>query len=262
MIIDFHTHIFPDSLAEHAIHSLTDGVAMHPFHDGTLNGLLASMDSAGIEKSVIASIATKPEHFQPIFDWSQKIASERIVPFCSVHPRDPDARKNISRAAKSGIKGIKMHPYYQGFYLDEEKMFPLYEEIISNDLVFLSHTGFDIAFPRERRCGPVQVRHLKKRFSELKFVASHCGAWDDWDEVRDHLVGKPIFMEISFAPQMLNEKVLLEIIQNHPSGYLLFGTDSPWTDQKETVKKIQSLPVSDDIKDALFCKNALSLLNL
>ena len=89
--------------------------------DGRISSLLKSMDEAGIERSVICSIATKPEQFEPILKWSKEIASERIVPFASVHPADPLAAQQVRAVARAGLRGIKLHPYYQRFDLDEER---------------------------------------------------------------------------------------------------------------------------------------------
>ncbi len=90
--IDVHTHAFPDRLAARAIAALEAGApSCRAFLDGRLASLVASMDRAGIETSVVASIATKPEQFPAILAWSREIASPRIVPFASVHPDDPQA---------------------------------------------------------------------------------------------------------------------------------------------------------------------------
>ena len=89
-IIDFHAHAFPDALAERAIAHLEKEGNARAFLDGRLSSLLASMDSAGIGRAVVCSIATKPDQFAPILNWSRQIASARIVPLPSVHPKGPD----------------------------------------------------------------------------------------------------------------------------------------------------------------------------
>ena len=94
-IIDFHTHAFPDALAERALSSLQHGAGVKAFLDGRISSLIASMDRCGIQKSVVCSIATKPSQFEPILQWSKTIQSDRIIPLLSFHPADPEYAEKI-----------------------------------------------------------------------------------------------------------------------------------------------------------------------
>lgn len=261
-IIDFHTHAFPDDLAERAMTALQDSCDVKAVLDGTIASLITSMDASGIAASVIASIATRPKQFDPIMQWSKQIASDRIIPFISVHPDDPEAVPRIRAIKDAGFKGIKLHPYYQGFVLDDERMFPIYEALIANDLILLSHTGFDIAFPHDRICDPEKIARVMRMFPQLKLVTSHLGAWYDWDEVEKHILGKPIYMELSFSLQVLTSEQSRHMLEAHPQEYLLFGTDSPWTSQPDTLQLLQALNLSQERLDAILARNAARLLNL
>ena len=263
MIIDFHTHAFPDSLAERAIRTLeaeTDNVKARL--DGRLSSLLASMDRAGIERSVLCSIATKPEQFDAILDWSRRIRSPRIVPLLSIHPRDPRAVERLDRVAEEGFLGIKLHPYYQDFSLDEDALMPVYERLEALGLLLVCHTGFDIAFPRTRRCDPARIAAVIARFPALRFVATHLGAWQDWDEVRRHLLGRPIYLETSFSLQYLPPEEARALILAHPADRVLFGTDSPWRDQTESAGELRALKLDADREDAILHGNAERLLRV
>ena len=265
-IIDFHTHAFPDALAARAIPALEHeatvaGSEVKAFHDGTVRGLLASMDEAGIERSVLCSIATRPEQFGSILAWSKEIASERIIPFPSIHPDDSDYGEKIKIISGEGFKGVKFHPYYQDFYLAEDRMMPVYESLMREDLMIVMHTGFDIAFERVRRCDPAQVLDVCERFPGIKLITTHLGAWEQWDEVREMLLGKPVYMEISFSVEYLGQG-LRDFIEGHPEGYVLFGSDSPWTGQKETLEAVRGLGLGDEVLEGLLGGNAMRLLGL
>jgi len=195
-IIDFHTHAFPDALAERAVPALAQASGVTPALDGKVSSLLRSMDRAGIAASVICSIATKPAQFQRIYDWSLAIRSDRIIPFPSGHPADPDAPAQVRAIAAAGFKGVKLHPYYQEFDLDEPRVFPIYEAVRECGLILVSHTGYDIAYPRTDRCGPARVLHVIELFPDMKFVATHMGAWEDWTNVEAHITGRPVYMEM------------------------------------------------------------------
>jgi predicted TIM-barrel fold metal-dependent hydrolase len=260
-IVDFHTHAFPDALAPRAMKALCEGAPeAKAFHDGTVGGLLKSMDKAGIERSVICNIATRPSQFEPIIKWSKEIAAERIIPFCSIHPEDPDAIANISAIKAAGFKGIKMHPYYQDFYLDETRMMPIYEQTSREGLILVMHCGYDIAFPHVRRCDPARIRKVKELFPDLKFIATHMGAWQQWDEVAAQLVGQPVYIEISFAMELLPPEEAREILTRHDENYLLFGTDSPWTDQSNALRLLKKLKLPHIRLEKLLWRNANNLL--
>jgi predicted TIM-barrel fold metal-dependent hydrolase len=228
--------------------------------DGRLDSLLASLDRAGIGRCVLCSIATRPEQFDSILRWSAQIRSPRVIPFPSVHPRDPAAAERIRRLHAEGFVGIKLHPYYQDFDLVEETMFPLFTLMAELSLIVVAHTGFDIAFPRIRRSDPVRVLEVLKRVPDLKLVTTHLGAWDDWDNVRRHLLGKPIYMEISYALEILPPETARSLLLEHPPEYLLFGTDSPWQDHVEALARLRALGLGARLEQAILSGNANRLL--
>ena len=259
-IIDFHAHAFPDQVAESAIPYLEEEGNVKANYDGRIASLLAIMDQEGVDKSVICTIATRPAQFESIIAWSKKIRSERIIPFPSFHPEDPDALLHIEQIKTEGFKGIKTHPYYQGFFLDDEKMFPAYEKITEQNLILVMHTGFDIAYPRIRRCDPAQILKVVERFPGLKMVTTHLGAWEQWHEVEDLLAGRPVYMDVSYTLDQIDRETARRIILKHPKEYILFGTDSPWSGPQETYKHLQALELGDEREELILRKNGLALL--
>jgi predicted TIM-barrel fold metal-dependent hydrolase len=262
LVVDFHTHAFPDSLAERAIPQLEQEGGVKAVLDGKVSSLLRSMDDAGIRASVVASIATKPTQFRPILEWSRAIASERIVPFPSLHPDDPAAADQVAAIADAGFLGVKLHPYYQGYLLDEARLDPVYAALERHELLLLSHCGFDIAFPRERRCDPARIRRVLERFPQLKFVAAHLGAWEDWDEVERLLLGQPVLMDLSTTIEWIGFDRAKEFLQRHPQDYLLFGTDSPWISQRAALELVRKMELEPAREQALLGGNAARLLGL
>ncbi|MCX8027466.1 MAG: amidohydrolase family protein [Thermodesulfovibrionales bacterium] len=261
-IIDFHTHAFPDSLYIRAMSKLTEHATVKAYLDGSLTSLLKSMDTAGISKSVLCNIATRSGQFQSIISWCKEIQSQRIIPLPSIHPADEQWDRRISEIANEGFKGIKLHPYYQDFVIDAKEMIPIYKRLAQEDLFLVMHTGFDIAFDRIRIADPIKVINLLNEVPDLKLITTHFGGWDDWEEVDKHIIGRKIYMEISFSLEILDNKVAESMIMRHPSEYILFGTDSPWTDQIQAVNKVKSLNIPDFIKEKITYKNALRLLHL
>jgi hypothetical protein len=258
-IIDFHTHAFPDDLSERVIKMLEDEGGIKAHLDGKISSLLSSMDNCGIEKSVICNIATKPSQFDSILKWCKEVRSERIIPFPSFHPYDPEFKERIDEIKHEGFKGIKFHPYYQNFSIDEERLFPVYEKICKENLILVMHTGFDFAFARTRIADPEKIITVFKKVPPLKMVTTHLGAWEQWEEVERFLLGKQIYMEISFSLEFLDDTVR-KIISNHPTEYILFGTDSPWTEQQKTLSLFRGLQLGEEKEECILRGNAMKLL--
>ena len=259
-IIDFHAHAFPDAVAAGAIPFLEEEGAVKALHDGRITSLLDLMDRDGVEKSVICSIATRPAQFEAILEWSGQIRSERLIPFPSFHPDDPRMLVHIDRIKSEGFKGIKMHPYYQRFFLDDENLYPAYEKISDLGLILVIHTGFDIAFPRIRRCDPQQILNVMTRFPELKMVTTHLGAWQQWEEVEELLAGRRIYMDISYTLDQIDPHTARRIILKHPEEYILFASDSPWSGPRETLQHLRALELGQQREHRILRKNGLALL--
>jgi hypothetical protein len=261
MTIDVHTHAFPDHLAARAMAQLqaeTDKVVA--VLDGTEADLMRSMDRAGIDISVVASIATKASQFDAIMRWSRTIRSDRIIPFPSLCPKSAGAADQVRQVAAEGFAGIKLHPYYQQFVLDDAQVDPVYAAVQECGLVILMHCGFDIAFPRERVADPVRLGHVLDRFPRLKLIAAHLGGWMDWDEVEVHLLGRPVYLDVSTCFDFMERDQAERILHGHPTDYLLFGSDSPWVDQLRTLEQLRSFGLGAGVEAAVEGENAARLL--
>ncbi len=259
-IIDFHTHAFPDFLAERAVATLEAHAGGYKaFLRGSIRELLASMDSADIDASVVCSIATAPHQEESILKWSASIASDRIYPFPSIHPSgDPEPR--LRRIKAMGFCGVKLHPQYQDFEVDSDKMFPIYETMRELSLVCVLHAGRDIAFPDDLKATPDKIARVLDLFPGLRVVATHMGGWNEWQAVKRHLLARDVYLETSFALNWDKSGLAPEIFLAHRPDRLLFGTDSPWMEQASEVKAIGRLKISDELKAAVLGKNAEELL--
>lgn len=265
-VTDFHTHAFPDSLADRAIASLeagAEGSGFRAFHDGRVSGLLASMDAAGIDRSVICPIATKPEQFDGILAWCRSIGSERIVPFGSLHPKSPRAIEQVAAIGAAGLAGIKLHPMYQEFAIDAPELDPLYAAIAERGLLLVQHCGDDVAYPGSDLATPQRIAAMMGRHPTLRLVATHLGGWNVWDEVRQHVLGLPgeVYLETSFAPTMLPPDEAVAMIRTHGADRVLFGTDSPWNAQDAELAALRALPLTSGERVAIEAGNAARLLD-
>lgn len=262
MIIDIHAHAFPDPIAERAVRFLEEEADIKAFLDGKVSSLLASMDLAGVDISVVASISTKPSQFGSILEWSTAISSQRILPFPSVHPDNPAVGDQVKEIARSGFLGLKLHPYYQNFTIDEPRLDAVYEQAQREGLAVLMHTGFDMAYPRDRMADPERVIAVLRRFPDLKLIASHFGAWEDWDKVEEHLIGRRVYIDTSCSITQLGRERARSMLERHDHRYVLFGSDSPWGDQSQDLETLRGLGLDDIYLHRILGGNAAELLNL
>jgi predicted TIM-barrel fold metal-dependent hydrolase len=260
-VIDFHTHIFPDDLAERAVAKLTSySPETRNYTNGTANGLLESMEKNGINQSVLLSIATKPSQVRVINQTAATLKSQTLIPFGTLHQDLDSICDEIQFLKKNGIKGVKFHPEYQDFYITDPKLLPIYEQLEAEGLIVQFHAGKD---PGPFTCDhalPVDLRKIHMQFPKMTMIAAHLGGWGLWDDVEKELCGLPIFFDTSAIAHYIDPVQCVRIIKKHGVERILFGSDSPWFDQGDTLRWVMQLPLKDDDLECIVGKNAINVL--
>lgn len=260
MIIDFHTHCFPDAIARRAVPMLSERSGI-PYHvDGTVEGLRASMRRSGIEASVFLQIATKPAQTPTVNAWAIEQNSADIVGFGSVHPDYPQWRDELDRIADAGLKGIKLHPDYQEFYVDADPLKPIYEHAIARGLVVVLHAGIDVGLPETVHCTPARLLAVYDILRHGTVVLAHMGGWRMWREVETELSGSSFHFDTSYCSDDLSAEDFRRLIRSHGAGRILFGSDSPWEDQAVAVANLRALGLTPGEESAILGENAARLL--
>jgi predicted TIM-barrel fold metal-dependent hydrolase len=262
MIIDFHTHYYPEKIAERALESVASIPDLNPATDGTLGGLLQSMKQAGIDYSIGLPLANTPDNVRGVNRWAAVNNKAPVFLLGSVHPDMEEPAETVRWIASMGLKGVKVHPEYQKFRFDEKRLFPIWEACIENDLFVLTHTGADVNFPPPYHSDPASLAEFHKQFPELKLIFAHMGAWGMWDDSEKHLMGLPVYWDLAFCLGMMPDEQLVRMIREHGAQRVLFGTDSPWRDQKKDVEHFKSLPLSEEEKELILWRNGASLLGI
>lgn len=263
MLIDFHTHAFPERIAAKAVGKLAfDAGGLMPQTDGTLSSLKVEMAKDGVDISVVHSIATNPHQQHKVNDYAMEMnRDERIVAFGSVHPDAPDALEELERIKAAGLKGVKLHPEYQQFYADEERMRPIYRKISELGLITLFHAGFDYGFAPPYHGMPDHLLGARK-WLDGPVVAAHWGGMDCGVEVLDKLCGEDIWFDLSFGYCAMPKYLAQQIVDKHTPDRLLFASDMPWHRPAWEKRLIDALDISDGDREKIFCRNAQKLLKL
>lgn len=266
MYIDFHTHAFADVIAERAMSVLSSTAEMNPLTDGTVSGLKTRLESCGITKAVILPIATKPTQQKTINNWAASIKKEYdfFYPFGSIHPNAQDKIEELERIKELGLYGLKLHPDYQNFVIEDEFMLPVYKKCSELDIPVLFHSGYDPVSPDFYHCKPEKAAEVFDKVPDMTLILAHGGGMRDWDNVEKYLAGKKgkLYFDVSVIATEIPHEQLLRIIKKHGANRILFGSDCPWDLPSNEIDMIDSLPLTSEEKDMIFYKNALEVLKI
>lgn len=277
MIIDFHTHTFPDKIAQRAIEKLEGFGNIHSCSNGMASGLLASMEKAGIDVSVDLPVATAERQVVSINDGAIKkredFSGKGIFTFGAMHPDYADWKAELRRLKENGIPGFKLHPDYQGVYFDDKRIKDIVYEASCLGLIVVTHAGVDIGVEPPVRATPERVFNLVNDIHPQKLVLAHMGGWQMWDEVAACLTDADVYVDTSFvlAPhyrrsgeevRMLETESFVSLVRAFGADRVLFGTDSPWADQSVYVERMKSSGLTEDELEKITEKNALRFLGI
>lgn len=265
MIIDAHTHIYPDSVARKALSTVLSGIKgkLKPHTRGTLASLLESMDDAGIDLSVILPIATSPGHTAGILEWIKKTApvSPRTIFFGTAHPYDPNFREQIREMADLGLPGLKFHPAYQQFPVDCREAYAVYEEAQKYGLAMYFHSGIDPSVPGCDYTSVERFAAFVRDFSGAKIVLAHGGGYREWGKVLDLLNGRRCFFDVAFVLEHMKRDGAARELFRQNEDYFIFGSDSPWRSQKKYVESICGSSTLTEIqKEKLLFRNVQKII--
>ena len=277
MIIDMHTHTFPDKIAEKAIEKLKQAGRIVPFTDGTMQGLKDSMQRAGIDYSVVLPVATNPEKVRSMNDVSIAMTGkDGLIYFGCMHPDCAYWYEELGRIADAGLKGIKIHPVYQGVDIDDECFVRILTRAGELGLTVITHAGDDIGFPGKVHCHPEMVVRALKKAGSVRLILAHMGGWKNWRDVEKLLPQENVLIDTSFAlgeitpleagdyseeeRKLLSKEDFCRIVRAFGSERVLFGTDSPWADQQKSVADILALDLTEKEKENILWRNAKKIL--
>ena len=262
MLIDFHAHCFPEKIALRAVEKLSFASGgLHPNTDGTVRGLQELMAKTGVDKAVVLNIATNATQQKNVNDFAASINGGNLISFGSVFPDSEDCLEELERIKALGLKGIKFHPDYQGFNVDDEKMKPIYKKIGQLGLITVFHAGFDYGFPPPYGATPDKMERALKWF-ESPVIAAHWGGVDCGEEVVNRLCGKEIYFDTSFGYGAMPKYYSQKIIEKHTPDKMLFGTDSPWHTADMELRLLETLDLSEDDMEKITHLNGEKLLGL
>ncbi len=260
MRTDIHTHAFHPKIAHKAVAHLNEHYGIQCAHEGTVQDLLKQEEAAGIERCVVLCAATAPAQVIPVNTYAIQLQKENpsVMAFGSLHPGHEQWQRELTRLKQGGIRGIKLHPDFQSFWLDDPRLLPIMEEA-HKDFIFQIHIG-DVLPPHKNPSCPFKMAKLLDAFPHMQLIATHLGGFRQWQEARHVLVGRDIWLETSSSTPYIESGLLKDILQKHDAERILFGSDYPIYSPVEALQSLQEKAGLNDATLEKYLTNADKLL--
>ncbi len=259
MIIDAHAHIYPEKIADRAVKGIEDFYNMHVDYNGTVSQLIKAGGEAGVSRFIVQSVATVPGQVQSINNFIAKCVEEypdKLIGFGALHPDFENIRGEVSRMESLGLRGIKLHPDFQRFDLDDERAFPIYEIAEERGLPILFHIGDT----RQDFSSPERLLNVMKKFPALKAIGAHLCGWSMWDRGAELFAHSGVYADCSSSLYAMSPEHAAELIREIGSDRVMWGTDYPMWNAKEEIARFNKLPLTVEERENILSRNALRLL--
>ena len=260
-IIDIHTHVYPEPIAQKATDSVRD---FYELDGGGMNGTVSMLRSrgaeAGISRFVILPVAVLPDRTRHINDFilQQTALYDDFIGFGTVHADMENVAEETQYIMDKGLQGIKMHPDSQHFAIDDPRLFPMYETIAGRIPVIL-HMG-DVRYEYSQ---PAKLRRVLELFPKLEAIAAHFGGYSMYEEGYRQLHDKEnCIFDISSSMMFMEEGVPERYINMYGAERMAYGTDYPLWDPVKEVNRFLQLKLTDDQFEQIAHKTAERFLKL
>lgn len=244
MIIDAHTHIYPDKIAIKASQGISDFYNLRVLYDGTVGKLLEVGNAAGIGKYVVHSVATVPGQAASINRFiASAVAAKpgQFIGFATLHPDSKTINEDIQHIIDIGLSGIKLHPDFQKFNADSPEAMKVYEAI-EGRLPLLIHTGDK----RTEFSKPYRIVNVAKAFPELDIIAAHLGGWSEWGSCAEELAEAGVYVDTCSSQGFLEPSKVRELIDIFGIDKVIFGSDYPMWDAGEELDMLSKILTADE----------------
>lgn len=256
-IVDIHAHAFDEKIAIKATENLHEYYGIKPAADGRLVHLIDSAKENHVDKLVVCATATKAKQVTMINDYVSNLICDEIVGFGTLHCDFDGIDEEITRMKKLGLRGIKFHPIFQGFNIDDDKSMLMFEKIGENFPVLI-HVGDK----NSDGASPERLSNVLKELPHVNFIAAHLGGYSEWESAKKYLIGKNLYIDTSSSIRFLSPDETTEIIRAHGADKVLFGTDYPLSNHKFEFECMKKLNLTNDEYEKIYWENAYNLLNL
>lgn len=223
----------------------------------TASELVAQMDEHDVQRAVVCPV----EEYITVYNregndhilQAVKQHPDRLIGFATVNPwYGEKAVKELRRAIGEGLRGLKLNSTIQGYFINDELVYPLIETAQDLDIPVYFHTATPIFSL------PLQLADLAGEFPEVRFIMGHSAASDFWiDAAPATRMHDNIFLESSLRS---GSAVLRHLVDELGADRLMFGSDTPASTISIELAKIDSLELSPADKEMVLAGTVLRVL--
>ena len=259
-IIDSHTHIYPEAIAGKAAASIRDFYSLGDEEiEGSLAELLRRGTAAGIDSFMVLPVGMKPAQVHSVnsFILERMEKEPRVTGLGTVHAAMEDLEEEVQWILDSPLRGIKLHPDFQRFPIDDPRLFPVYE-MLRGKKPIMFHTGD----PRYDFSHPARVRRVLELFPGLQTIAAHFGGYSVYEEAYEALRDTDCVFDVSSSLMFLPEGMAERYIDGYGAERMMFGSDFPLWDPGVEVRRFLGLKLTQQQREQIAHKTAERVFSL
>lgn len=262
MIVDTHTHVWPDELAQRAL----AGNALPGLHatgDGTIAGLTSDMAASGVEVSCCLAIANRGTQVDRVNEFVSGVRADHLFPVGTIHV-DLSVEENLASLQRHGIVAVKVHPMFQDFALDDRRLWDILGALEDSHIAVITHVGEGGNAHQNSLSNPAMIREIARQFPDLSLVACHFGGFKLFDQAEEILANTNVILETSWPPTLaaLRPERVRSLIRRHGAARIVFGSDWPMAQPHAELRVLDSLGLRDDELDLVLGTNMARVLGL
>ena len=258
-IIDAHCHIYPAKIAAKAVTAIGNFYGIGMSEDGTADSLVKEGSAIGVEKYVVHSTATTVHQVRSINDYiyGEMQAHPEFIGFMTLHNEmtEEAIAAEVELAISRGMKGVKLHPDFQKFNIDDAEN--IYR-VTAGKLPVLLHMGdkrYDFS-------SPARLRKMAEKYPEQTFIGAHFGGYSVWDKVGCLKDLPNVYFDTSSSLAFLDKRKASELIHLFGHERYFFGTDFPMWRPDEELKRFLALDLTEEEREDILYNNAAKLLGV
>lgn len=261
-VINAHCHIYPEKIASKAVEGIKNFYDLDMSLNGKTDDLIRDGNNVGVVHYLVHSVATTSRQVKSInefISYEVNAHPDLFTGFGTLHPDSDNIQGDFDYLLDLGLKGVKLHPDFQLFALNEKRAFELGEVINTCDVPVLIHCG-DF---RYNYSNPEQLIPFLDKFPDMTIIGAHFAGWSVWEDAKRQLAGrKNLYVDLSSSLYALSPETAKDLIHAYGADKVLWGTDYPMWESTSEMEYFNKLDLTDKERSMILYENAAKLLKL
>jgi uncharacterized protein len=279
MIIDMHTHAFPNAVRRSRGRFFHDEPAFELLYASPKARLagasetVAMMDAQGVDKCVIFGFPWRcADTFRRNNDYILEAVArypDRLIGFCCLDPAHRDAPAEVERCLRAGLSGVGELAFYASGLDDGclESLDPIMALAGSYNCPVMLHTNEPVGhnYPGKSPNTLAQISTLVRRFHQNRIILAHWGGGLFFytllkKQMREELAN--VWFDTAASPYLYRPDIYRLAMEVAGAEKILLGTDFPLLEPQRYFKEMEQAGLSAAQREAICGNNAARLFGL